>query len=344
MTVTRGSRRGRRRTRRRRHEDQRHRARRDRRVPGRPDDRSPEPRPRGSGGGDRGDRARDGARPGDHGQVAARRARGRARHARAGERRRRHLGTRGHQLRRARVVGVRLPRRRRAFAAPPGDLQQRRQRRRALRPPATCSVPEANLRSSVSAIVGTGLGGGVIESGEVVRGASGMAGELGHVHIPMDGLLAGDQPVPRCNCGFVGDLESVASLSGIENNLLPYWLTRYPDHPLAAEESIRRGRQGGARLRRARRRDGAADLRAAGDGDRADVHDRRQLHRSRRLLRRWRRGRGGAALPRLVRRQGARAHLLREEQALVATIALVPDLDMAGARGSAMAALHAIRP
>ena len=39
--------------------------------------------------------------------------------------------------------------------------------------------------------------------------------------------------MPRCNCGFVGDVESVASLSGIANNLLPFWLTRYPDHPLA---------------------------------------------------------------------------------------------------------------
>jgi predicted NBD/HSP70 family sugar kinase len=36
--------------------------------------------------------------------------------------------------------------------------------------------------------------------------------------------------------------------------------------------------------------------------------------------------------------------LLRQEQALASTITLVPDLDMAGARGSAMAALHAIRP
>ena len=44
-------------------------------------------------------------------------------------------------------------------------------------------------RSSISAIVGTGLGGGVIESGRIVKGAAGMAGELGHVHIPMDGLL-----------------------------------------------------------------------------------------------------------------------------------------------------------
>ena len=65
----------------------------------------------------------------------------------------------------------------------------------------------------------------------MVKGASGMAGELGHVHIPMAGLLADDQPIPRCNCGFVGDAESVASLTGIENNLLPYWLTQFPDPP-----------------------------------------------------------------------------------------------------------------
>jgi glucokinase len=75
------------------------------------------------------------------------------------------------------------------------------------------------------------LGGGVIEAGLVVKGASGMAGALGHVHIPMAGLLADDQPIPRCNCGFVGDAESVASLTGIENNLLPYWLTQFPDPP-----------------------------------------------------------------------------------------------------------------
>ena len=38
-----------------------------------------------------------------------------------------------------------------------------------------------------------------------------------------------------------------------------------------------------------------------------------------------------------------RAHtILREEQARVATFALVPDLDMAGARGAAVAALGAL--
>ncbi len=89
-------------------------------------------------------------------------------------------------------------------------------------------------RSSVSAIVGTGLGGGVVEGGDVLHGAAGMAGELGHVHIPMDGLLQEGQPVPQCNCGFTGDAESVASLTGIRKNLLPYWLIRYPFHDLAA--------------------------------------------------------------------------------------------------------------
>ncbi len=98
--------------------------------------------------------------------------------------------------------------------------------------------PEAGRRSSVSAIVGTGLGGGVIEQGRIVRGAAGMAGELGHVHIPMHGLLEAGQPLPVCGCGFVGDAESVASLAGIERNLLPYWLTRFPDHELAAVEPI----------------------------------------------------------------------------------------------------------
>ncbi len=91
-----------------------------------------------------------------------------------------------------------------------------------------CFGKESHRCSSVSAIVGTGLGGGVIEAGLIVKGAAGMAGELGHVQIPMEGLLAEGQPIPLCNCGFRGDVESVASLTGIERNLLPYWLTRFP--------------------------------------------------------------------------------------------------------------------
>ena len=80
----------------------------------------------------------------------------------------------------------------------------------------------------------------MIEDGRVVKGAAGMAGELGHVFIPMEGLLGEGQPIPRCNCGFSGDVESVASLTGIANNLLPYWLTRFPEHELTKAESMRK--------------------------------------------------------------------------------------------------------
>src|SRR4030095_11857276 len=41
----------------------------------------------------------------------------------------------------------------------------------------------------VAAVVGAGVGGGVVERGRVVSGAAGMAGELGHVQIPLHGVL-----------------------------------------------------------------------------------------------------------------------------------------------------------
>jgi glucokinase len=55
---------------------------------------------------------------------------------------------------------------------------------------------------------GTGLGGGIIVDGRVLRGAHGMAGEIGHtIHPAADGAL--------CACGGRGHTESVASGLGI---------------------------------------------------------------------------------------------------------------------------------
>jgi glucokinase len=198
-------------------------------------------------------------------------------------------------------------------------------------------------RSSVAAIVGTGLGGGVIEAGHVVKGASGMAGELGHVHIPMDGLLGPGQPVPRCNCGALGDLESVASLSGIQNNLLPYWLTRYPDHPLAREASIA----------------DAAKL-VRGLGERGDAMALQIFEQQAIAIARMFTIASNFTDPDAYFVGGGvvesephfrdwflstvtSATQLRPEQRAVAIFAVVADLDMAGARGSALAALRAIR-
>ncbi|MBA3611254.1 MAG: ROK family protein, partial [Rubrobacter sp.] len=51
--------------------------------------------------------------------------------------------------------------------------------------------------------LGTGVGGGVITHGVLMRGAQGAGGELGHVTIQATG--------PRCGCGNHGCLESLAS-------------------------------------------------------------------------------------------------------------------------------------
>jgi glucokinase len=87
--------------------------------------------------------------------------------------------------------------------------------------------------SSVSAIVGTGLGGGVIVEGRVVTGRKGFGGELGHVLIPYQSIEGIEGLQPKCNCGRTGDLESLCSLTAIEATLLPYFLSRNPNHELA---------------------------------------------------------------------------------------------------------------
>ncbi|MBN1174554.1 MAG: ROK family protein [Micromonosporaceae bacterium] len=201
----------------------------------------------------------------------------------------------------------------------------------------------ATRRSSVSAIVGTGLGGGVVEAGRVIGGSAGMAGELGHIVLPMEGLLAEGQPLPACNCGLKGDAESIASLSGIENNLLPYWLTRYPGHPLGELESAH-----------------AAAKAVRGFGERGDEMALKIFEQQAIAL-----GRlfsiaamftdpdtyfvGGGVVEaephfRDWFLQKVRENtVLRDEQRRTTSFALVPDLDMAGARGAALAAMGSVR-
>lgn len=201
--------------------------------------------------------------------------------------------------------------------------------------------PVAGERSSVAAIVGTGLGGGVIHDGRVVKGAAGMAGELGHVNIPTAGLLADDQPVPRCNCGFSGDAESFASLTGITNNLLPYWLSRYPDHPLhhldiaAAARQVRSYAERGDEMALA-----IFDQQAQAIGRLftivANVIDPDVYFVGGGVLeaapsfREW-----------FVAKVGDSTSL-RLEQSEVADVVPVTDLDMAGCRGAAVAALSVL--
>ena len=86
--------------------------------------------------------------------------------------------------------------------------------------------------TSVSIVIGTGLGGGVIIDGNVVKGRKGFGGELGHVLIPYQSIPGIEGMKPQCNCGRLGDLESVCSLTAIEKTFLPYFLPKYTDHEL----------------------------------------------------------------------------------------------------------------
>ena len=63
-------------------------------------------------------------------------------------------------------------------------------------------------RNMLGMVVSTGVGGGLILDGDLVQGASGNAGHIGHVPVyPVDG--------PVCGCGAVGCLEAVARGPGL---------------------------------------------------------------------------------------------------------------------------------
>lgn len=69
--------------------------------------------------------------------------------------------------------------------------------------------------------LGTGIGGGVISSGHLIRGSWGGGGELGHLTVNFKG--------PACNCGSCGCMEAYASGTGMVNRMLER--IRDPDSP-----------------------------------------------------------------------------------------------------------------
>ena len=68
------------------------------------------------------------------------------------------------------------------------------------------------------AILGTGVGGGIVIDGRIVTGAGGFAGEWGHG--PVAATSAGHPPVaiPRfaCGCGLAGCVDTVGAARGME--------------------------------------------------------------------------------------------------------------------------------
>lgn len=72
----------------------------------------------------------------------------------------------------------------------------------------------------VAVTLGTGVGGGIIINGEILTGATGAGGEIGHIHVE-------DHETEACGCGNFGCLEEYASATGI---------TRLANRALAASD------------------------------------------------------------------------------------------------------------
>ena len=67
-------------------------------------------------------------------------------------------------------------------------------------------------KNFVGIFVGTGVGSGIVQNGEQYLGATGTAGEIGHIIVDSGGRL--------CSCGGHGCLEAYASRSAIERKIL----------------------------------------------------------------------------------------------------------------------------
>ncbi len=70
----------------------------------------------------------------------------------------------------------------------------------------------ANAKDFMCVFVGTGVGGAYIRAGKLVRGATGSAGEIGHLIVDTGGR--------HCGCGGRGHLEAYASRTAITTDIV----------------------------------------------------------------------------------------------------------------------------
>jgi len=66
-----------------------------------------------------------------------------------------------------------------------------------------CFGLKKGIANLIYITVSTGIGGGIIAGGKLYTGACGVAGEIGHMTIDING--------PKCNCGNIGCWETLAS-------------------------------------------------------------------------------------------------------------------------------------
>ena len=87
------------------------------------------------------------------------------------------------------------------------------------------------------AILGTGVGGGIVVEGRVLAGRHAIAGEWGHNPLPWP--RASELPGPRCYCGHYGCIETFLSGPGLSRDY-----QERSEEPLAAEEIVRLAQAG----------------------------------------------------------------------------------------------------
>lgn len=79
------------------------------------------------------------------------------------------------------------------------------------------------VRNSIHVTLGTGVGGGIIIDGRLVRGIDGTAGEIGHIAVEPEGY--------PCGCGSRGCVEQYSSASAIVR-MAKEQLPRFPESVL----------------------------------------------------------------------------------------------------------------
>jgi glucokinase len=84
----------------------------------------------------------------------------------------------------------------------------------------------------VCVFVGTGIGSGIVQDGKLYRGASGTAGEIGHICLEPYGRL--------CGCGSLGCLEAYASRTAIAKQIVGE-LTRGSDSVIRDKIDMTKG-------------------------------------------------------------------------------------------------------
>lgn len=89
--------------------------------------------------------------------------------------------------------------------------------------------------------VGTGVGGALVRDGKLIGGASGTAGEIGHLVIHANGRL--------CGCGGRGHLEAYASRSAITKSIIGDLKRGRPSSLLKLVPELREDEPGGTALR-----------------------------------------------------------------------------------------------